>query len=37
LIDTTDVTEQYAHNAVEADHGQLKARLRAMRGLKRLA
>ena len=29
------VTERYADNAVEADHGQLKARLRPMRGLKR--
>ena len=29
------VTERYANNAVEADHGQLKARLRPMRGLKR--
>jgi transposase, IS6 family len=28
-------TEQYANNAVEADHGRLKARLRPMRGLKR--
>jgi IS6 family transposase len=27
--------EQYANNAVEADHGRLKARLRPMRGLKR--
>ena len=27
------VTEQYANNAVEADHGRLKARLRPMRGL----
>jgi transposase, IS6 family len=31
------VTERYANNAVEADHGRLKARLRPMRGLKRLA
>jgi transposase, IS6 family len=31
------VTEQYANNAIEADHGRLKARLRPMRGLKRLA
>jgi IS6 family transposase len=31
------VTEQYANNAVEADHGRLKARLRPMRGLKRVA
>jgi hypothetical protein len=30
------VTEQYANNAVEADHGRLKARLRPMRDLKRL-
>jgi transposase, IS6 family len=30
------VTEQYATNAVDADHGRLKARLRPMRGLKRL-
>ncbi|PZS25124.1 MAG: IS6 family transposase, partial [Pseudonocardiales bacterium] len=27
-------TEQYANNTIEADHGQLKARLRPMRGLK---
>ena len=27
--------QQYANNAVEADHGRLKARLRPMRGLKR--
>jgi transposase, IS6 family len=31
------VTEQYANNMIEADHGRLKARLRPMRGLKRLA
>jgi transposase, IS6 family len=31
------VTDQYANNVVEADHGRLKARLRPMRGLKRLA
>jgi transposase, IS6 family len=31
------VTEQYANNAIEADRGRLKARLRPMRGLKRLA
>jgi IS6 family transposase len=31
------VTERYANNRVEADHGRLKARLRPMRGLKRLA
>jgi transposase, IS6 family len=30
------VTEQYTNNRVEADHGRLKARLRPMRGLKRL-
>jgi transposase-like protein len=30
------VTEQYANNAIEADHGRLKARLRPMRGLTRL-
>ena len=28
--------EQYTNNPVEADHGNLKARLRPMRGLKRL-
>ena len=28
------IVEQYANNAVEADHGRLKARLRPMRGLK---
>jgi IS6 family transposase len=32
----THVLEQYANNTVEADHGRLKARLRPMRGLKRL-
>jgi IS6 family transposase len=26
------VTERYANNAVEADHGRLKTRLRPMRG-----
>jgi transposase-like protein len=31
------VTERYANNSVEADHGRLKSRLRPMRGLKRLA
>jgi transposase, IS6 family len=31
------VTEPYANNAIEADHSRLKARLRPMRGLKRLA
>jgi transposase, IS6 family len=30
------VTEQYGSNCIEADHGRLKARLRPMRGLKRL-
>ena len=30
------ILEQYANNAVEADHGRLKARLRPMRGLKRI-
>jgi transposase, IS6 family len=30
------VTEQYRNNPIEADHGQLKSRLRAMRGLKQL-
>ena len=30
------VLEQYANNRVEADHGRLKARLRPMRGLKRI-
>jgi IS6 family transposase len=30
------VTEQYSNNQIEADHSQLKARLRPMRGLKRL-
>ena len=29
------ITEQYANNRVESDHGRLKARLRPMRGLKR--
>ncbi len=31
------ITERYANNVVETDHGRLKARLRPMRGLKRLA
>jgi transposase-like protein len=30
------VTEQYRINPIEADHGRLKSRLRAMRGLKQL-
>jgi transposase, IS6 family len=28
------VSKAYAHNRIEADHGQLKRRLRPMRGLK---
>lgn len=28
------VTEQYANNRIEADHGRLQARLRPMRGVK---
>jgi len=31
------VFERYANNVVEADHGRLKARLRPMRGLKRIS
>jgi transposase, IS6 family len=31
------ITERYANNSIEADHGRFKARLRPMRGLKRLA
>jgi transposase, IS6 family len=30
------VLEQYANNVIEADHGLIKARLRPMRGLKRM-
>src|SRR5439155_4941305 len=30
------VTGQYENNPIDADHGRLKARLRPMRGLKRL-
>ncbi|MGH3813363.1 MAG: IS6 family transposase [Pseudonocardiaceae bacterium] len=30
------VTKRYANNAIEADHGRLKSRLRPMRGLKQL-
>jgi transposase-like protein len=30
------LTEQYANNSLESDHGRLKARLRPIRGLKRL-
>jgi hypothetical protein len=33
---TCHVTEQYANNPAEADHGRLKARLRPMCGLKQL-
>jgi transposase-like protein len=29
------VKQQYANNAVEADHGRLKARIRPMRGLRK--
>ena len=31
------ITERYANNSIEADHGRFKARLRPMRGLKRLS
>jgi transposase-like protein len=31
------VTEQYANNIIETDHGRLKSRLRPMRGLKLIA
>jgi transposase, IS6 family len=31
------IIERHANNSIEADHGRLKARLRPMRGLKRLA
>jgi transposase-like protein len=34
--DVCHVTERYANNAIEADHGRLKSRLRPMRGLKQL-
>jgi transposase, IS6 family len=34
LPSTRHITEQYANNPVEADHGRLKSRLRPMRGLK---
>ena len=30
------VTEQYGNNPIQADHGRLKSRLRAMRGLKQI-
>ncbi len=35
LPDACHVTDQYANNRVESDHARPKARLRAMRGLKR--
>ncbi len=35
ILSALHVTERYANNRVEADHGRLKARLRPMRGLKR--
>jgi transposase-like protein len=31
------ITERYANNSIESDHGRLKATLRPMRGLKRMA
>src|SRR5262249_49144666 len=31
------ITERYANNVIETDHGRLKARLRPMAGLTRLA
>ena len=34
--DVCHVTERYANNAIEVDHGRLKSRLRPMRGLKQL-
>jgi IS6 family transposase len=36
LLGACHVVEQYTNNPVESDHGRLKARLRPMRGLKRL-
>jgi IS6 family transposase len=33
---TCHITEQYGNNPIGADHGRLKSRLRAMRGLKQL-
>ena len=36
LPEACHVTERYANNRIEADHGRLKARLRPMRGLKRI-
>ena len=35
LVGALHDTEQYANNAIESDHGRLKARLGPMRGLKR--
>ena len=37
LTTARQVTERYVNYAIEVDHGRLKARLRWMRGLKRLA
>jgi transposase, IS6 family len=34
LPEAWHVTDRYANNRVEADHGRLKARLRPMRGVK---
>jgi transposase, IS6 family len=36
LPNACHITEQYANNLIESNHGRLKARLRPMRGLKRL-
>jgi IS6 family transposase len=36
LPSTRHITEQYANNAIEGDHGRLKSRLRPMLGLQRL-
>jgi transposase-like protein len=36
LLTACHIVEQYANNPIEADHSRLKARLRPMRGLKRL-
>jgi transposase, IS6 family len=36
MPDACPGVERYANNSVEADHGRLKARLRPMRGLKRI-
>ena len=35
LAGALHVTDRYANNRVEADHGRLKARLRPMRGMKK--